>query len=200
MNLKEEILSVKKYQLPIYVILDIQDKVEGYEKFQRINCYSDTGKELWYDQFRDTILSCVNYDKVFAVTITRYDRTKRKKEVSELKFGQEHQKNLENKIKYFNDLTRANLTCNKDGSGNISSVSGEWTYNNEFTTEVFIDENGATIDNICPISVVTKYLESEDIREGDKELIHEYLQTYNKPESLTLPCYEVVEDNVRVIF
>lgn len=200
MNLKEEILLVKETQLPVGICDDIRKTAEDYYIFQRRNNALDKDKKFWCDKIKNKILRHVNYDGVTVVTIIKEDRTIRCKQSPSLKFEYQHQKNLKNKIKYYNSLTGANLICHKNNLGRICTVTGEWDYDNGFTVEVFLDEYKTIINYICSTDVITKYLESEDIKEGNKELIHKYLQTYKKPESLTLPCYEVVEDNVRVIF
>lgn len=194
MNLKEAMFLVKEYHLPLEKLLKVQKKAEEYPKYLLKNensCLNNSHK--WKTHLKDVILEKILHSDNNSIIIGEKERAREEEYVFEYRM------NDFNAVVYFNDLTKAELKCILDKFGKISSFEKEWIYSNGFKTILTIKEHSVETNNICSVDFLVTFLESEGIKQGNTDLIRQYLETGKEPKSLTLPCYEVEEENIRIV-
>lgn len=196
MNLKEEMFLVNKYHLRIEIMEGIKGKdVKEYREYLRKNkklCC--TNMDSWKEHLRDKILNAIFYSRDNSIIMGREERTISS---SNLYFDAKNK----NKIVYFNDLTKAELEYTMSDYGTVLSIEKEWVYSNGFKTILTVRDGSDMTKNICSMDFLVEFLESEDIKQGNKDLIKQYQETKEKPEELALPCYDILdEEQVKIVF
>lgn len=182
MNLKEEMLLTKKYHLSRDELRDVRSMESVYMDYVRRN-----SRPYWRLHFRDIILDIIlKHEGIMGFPIREEERTNVYHDTLSKSFNR-------NAMLYFNDLTKADLRWTDDGH-----IVKEWIYRDGSKTFLDIEGCNVTTTQICSIDILLQYLESEDIKEGDKQLIDEYLMTGIKPDNLDLPCYEIISNDVKI--